>query len=145
MPASGGDAIQVTNNEGFAPFESPDGCYVYYIQTMNAPSPLWRFPTSGGAPEKVLDGVVLGAFAVLDRGIYYIDRPSGGGGVLYLERPSGETRLQYFNLVTHQSTTVAHNLGNIFQGLSAFKDGRSVFYSRLDSSLDDLMLVENLR
>ena len=112
---------------------------------MDTPSPLWRVPTSGGVAVKILDGVVLGAFAVLDRGIYYIDRPSGEGGAYYVDQPSGETRLQYFDFATRKSTTVARNLGNVFLGLTASSDGRTIFYSRVDSSVDDLMLVENFR
>ena len=133
MAAAGGDAVQITSNGAFAGFESPDGAYLYYNQLMESSSPLWRVPSSGGAASKVLDGVVLGAFAVLDRGIYYIDRPVG------------ESRLQYFDLATHKSTTVARDLGNVFLGLTASQDGRTIFYSRLDSSLDDLILVENFR
>ena len=112
---------------------------------MDTPSPLWRVPTSGGVAVKILDGVVLGAFAVLNRGIYYIDRPSGGGGILNIDRPAGTTRLQYFDLETRRSTTVARNLGNVYLGLTASPDGRRIFYSRVDSSIDDLMLVENFR
>jgi eukaryotic-like serine/threonine-protein kinase len=145
MPVSGGDAIQVTSNGAFAAFESPDGRFLYYNQSMDVPSPLWRVPTSGGAPAKVLDGVSLGAFAVIERGIYYIERPAGAGGVLYIDRPSTATRLQYFDEATHQTTTVARNLGNVFLGLTASKDGRTIFFSRIDSSLDDLMLVERFR
>jgi len=142
MPAFGGDATQITSNGAFAGFESPDGAYLYYNQSMETPSPLWRVPTSGnaagkvlasGAAEKVLDGVVLAAFAVLDHGIYYIARASTEG------------RLQYFDLATHKSTIVAHDLGHVFLGLTASPDGRTIFYSRVDSSLDDLMLVENFR
>jgi eukaryotic-like serine/threonine-protein kinase len=107
MPASGGDAVQVTNNTAFAAFESPDGAYLYYNQAMDTPSPVWRLPTSGGVAVKILDGVVLGAFAVLDRGTYYIDRPSGGAGILNIDQPAGTTRLKYFDLATRRSTTVA--------------------------------------
>ena len=145
IPASGGDAVQVTNNVGYAPSESPDGAYLYYVQTMDTPSPLWRLPTSGGVPVKVLEGVVLGNFVVLERGIYYIDRPSGEGGIYYVDRPSGETRLQYFDFATRRSTTVARNLGNVDLALTASPDGRTILYPRVDSSVDDLMLVENFR
>ena len=96
-------------------------------------------------PVKVLDGVVLGAFAVIEGGIYYIDRPSGDGGSLYIDRPSGETRLQYFDFATRAATTVARNLGNVYLGLTASQSARTIFYTRVDSSLDDLMLVENFR
>jgi len=154
MPALGGDATQITSNGAFAAFEAPDGAYLYYNQFMETSSRLWRIPSSsggaavkvlaGGAAEKVLDGVALGAFAVLDRGIYYIDRVPADRS-LYLDRPVGESRLQYFDLATHKSTTVARDLGNVFLGLTASKDGHTIFYSRVDSSLDDLILVENFR
>ena len=68
---------QVTNTVGYAPLESPDGAYLYYIQTMDTPSPLWRLPTSGGVPVKVLEGVVLGNFVVLD-GRHLLYRPALG-------------------------------------------------------------------
>jgi hypothetical protein len=135
----------VTHNVGFAAFESPDGAYLYYNQTMETPSQLWCQPVSGGVPVKVLEGVVRAAFTVLDGGIYYIDRPSGEGGLLYTDLPSGETRLQYFDFATRRTTTVARNLGKVFLGLSASKDGRTILYSRGDSSLDDLRLVDNFR
>jgi len=145
MPAPGGDAVQITTNGAFAGFESPDGAYLYYNQSMDTPSPLWRVPSSGGTALRVLDGVVRGAFAVLDRGIYYVDRAPGEGGALDLNRPPGEARLLYFNLATHKSSTVARDLGNVFLGLTASKDGHTIFYSRVDSSVDDLMLVDNFR
>jgi serine/threonine protein kinase len=151
IPSSGGDAVQVTNDAGHSwdgrrtAFESPDGAYLYYTQTIDTPSPLWRLPTSGGVPVKVLDGVVLANFAVLDGGIYYIDGPSGQGGVYYVDPPSGETRLQYFDFATRKSTTVARNLGNVFIGLTASSDGRTILYTRVDSFVNDLMLVENFR
>ena len=144
-PVSGGDAVQLTHNSGFMPEASLDGTYIYYVQTWNPPSPLWRVPASGGASVKVLDGVLLANFAVLEGGIYYIDRPSGQGGVQFVDAPSGETRLQYFDFATRNSTTVARNLGNVFIGLTASRDGRTIFYTRVDSSVDDLMLVENFR
>jgi Tol biopolymer transport system component/DNA-binding winged helix-turn-helix (wHTH) protein len=145
MAASGEDTVQITSNGAFAGFESPDGAYLYYNQLMETSSPLWRVPSSGGVAAKVLDGVVLGAFAVLDRGIYYIDHVPANASLLYLDRRVGESHLQYFDLATHKSTTVARDLGNVFLGLTASQDGRTIFYSRVDSSLDDLMLVENFR
>jgi hypothetical protein len=73
------------------------------------------------------------AFTALNSGIYYIDRPLG------------EARLQFFNFATGKSTTVARNLGDVRLGLTASPDGRTIIYSRVDSSVDDLMLVENFR
>ena len=112
---------------------------------METPGPLWRQPVFGGVPVKVMDGVVRSAFTVLDRGIYYVDRPSHKGGLLNTDQPLGETRLRYFDFATRRTATVARNLGNVFLGLTASKDGRTILYSRVDSSVDDLMLVENFR
>ena len=145
IPASGGDAVQVTNSAGYAALESPDGAYLYYVETLDKPSPLWHLPASGGVPVKVLEGVFFGNYVVLKGGIYYIDKPSGQGGVYYLDKPTGETRLQYFDFATRRSTTVARNLGNVDAFLTASPDGRTLLYSRKDSSVDDLMLVENFR
>jgi dipeptidyl aminopeptidase/acylaminoacyl peptidase len=133
IPASGGDAVQVTHNVGYVAFESLDGAHVYYTQTANPPSDLWRLPTSGGQPVKLVEGVVSRAFVVLERGIYYIDRPTG------------EARLQFFDFAAGRSTTVARNLGDVQMGLAASADGRTILYSRVDSSVNDLMLVENFR
>jgi len=144
VPASGGEVVEVTNNVGIAPSESPDGAYLYYLETLDRPSPLWRRPTSGGPPVKVLDGVVLTNYVVREEGIYFIDRPSDEG-TYYIDLPSGETRLQYFDFATRRFTTVARNLGNVDNPLTVSRDGLTIFYSRTDSSVDDLMLVENFR
>ncbi|MFY9609159.1 MAG: hypothetical protein WAU45_11175, partial [Blastocatellia bacterium] len=132
MPATGGDAVQVTPNQGGQAFEVPDGSNIYYL-TVSVVSPLWRLPTSGGEPVNVLDGVIWFNFWLLEKGAYYIDRLGG------------ETRLQYLNFATGKSTTVARNLGDVGAGLTASPDGRTILFTRVDSSADDLMLVENFR
>ncbi len=134
MPTSGGESVPLTQNGGWVAMESPDGAYVYYTERPGTkPSALWRLPTSGGEPVKVLGGVIMRAFVVLEKGIYYIDRPSG------------DARLQFFDFNTRKSKTVAGNLGDVRWGLTASSDGRTILYSRADSSVDDLMLVENFR
>jgi hypothetical protein len=81
----------------------------------------------------VLEGIVQRAFAVLEQGIYYIDHPAG------------EARLQFLDFATGKPTTVTRNLGDVAFGLTASPDGRTILYTRRDSSVDDLMLVENFR
>jgi serine/threonine-protein kinase len=146
IPASGGDAVPVTGAVGYAGFESPDGAHLYYAESVdNTPAPLWRLAASGGAPVRVLEGVVLGNFVVGQGGIYYLDRPSGEGGDRYIDRPAGETRLRYFDFATRRSITVAGNLGSVDIGLTATADGRTILFSRVDSSVDDLMVVDGFR
>jgi dipeptidyl aminopeptidase/acylaminoacyl peptidase len=145
IPAAGGDAVLIPNSVGYGAVESPDGAYIYSVETLEKPSPLWRQPVSGGVPVKVLEGVVLSNFVVREQGIYYIDRPSGPDGVYYLDKPSGRTRLQYFDFATRRSTTMAPELGNVGNFLTVSSDGRTILYVRMDSSVDDLMLVEGFR
>jgi Tol biopolymer transport system component len=146
IPASGGKAVRVTASIGYRPIESPDGAYLYYVEAILTPGSIWRVPSSGGGPPvRLVSGVILGNYAVLDGGIYYIDRPSGDGGIYLIDRPSPQTRLQYFDFSTRKSTTVVGNLGDVDLPLTASQDGRIILYPRRDSSLDDLMLVENFR
>jgi len=133
MPAAGGDAVQVTPNQGGAGgIEAPDGSSIYY-NPVSVVGSVWRMPTSGGAPVKVVDGVLWFNYSLLDTGLYYIDRPGD------------DTRLQYLNFLTGKTTTVASNLGDVSAGLAASADGKTILFTRVDSSGDDLMLVENFR
>jgi hypothetical protein len=82
---------------------------------------------------------------VLDRGIYYIDRPFGQQGVNYFEKPSGETRLRYYDFATRASITVTEHLGNVDLPLTVSADGTTILFGRIDSAVDDLMLVDRFR
>jgi Tol biopolymer transport system component len=145
IPAFGGKAVQVTRSAGRMPAESPDGRWLYYVDNVFTPGALWRVPVSGGVSQKVLDRVFLGNFVVLERGIYYIERPLADRSFYSVDQPTGEALLQYFDFATGRYTTVARNLGNVDTPLTASADGRTILFSREDSSLNDLMLVENFR
>jgi len=131
MPAAGGDAVQVSPNQGGRSFESADGS-LYYM-SVGVEGSFWRLPAGGGEPVKLLDGLIWFNADLVGEGLYYIDRAAE------------EARLQYFNLATGRSTTVARNLGNVSAYLTASPDGRTILIARMDASTDDLMLVENFR
>ena len=40
-------------------------------------------------------------------------------------------------------TMIARNLGNVGPVMTVSPDGRTVLYARIDTPVDDLMLVEN--
>jgi len=90
-------------------------------------------------PDKVADATRKQRFvrearaAVHEQGIYYI------------VHRSNETKLEFYDLVKGRSSTIASNLGTIAGGLAVSPDGRTILYSRVDSSVADLMLVENFR
>lgn len=134
-PASGGPAVQVSSHAAAMALESPDGAFVYFVEatSLERPGTLWRLPVQGGDPIKVLDDVSPAHFDVLDKGIYHV------------RRVVGDAQLHYFDLATRRSTTVAEKLGNVLFGLTAARDGRAIMFSRVDSSVDDLMLVEDFR
>ena len=56
LPTSGGQAVQVTRNGGFAALESPDGKFVYYAKNEEVPTSLWKVPVDGGEEIGVLAG-----------------------------------------------------------------------------------------
>jgi dipeptidyl aminopeptidase/acylaminoacyl peptidase len=145
MAATGGAPVPVTN--GLIPIESYDGDLFFYLDNLNS---VWRLPRGGGPAVKVVEGVIPGNFDVVDGGLYYIDSVSGHTGS-FIDKPGIDTRLRYFDFATSQSTTVAANLGMIVGamngpgGLTATRDGRTVFFARIDSDVNELMLVDNFR
>ncbi|HVE66545.1 MAG TPA: protein kinase [Thermoanaerobaculia bacterium] len=133
MPAGGGDATQITRNGGFVASEAPDGAHLYYVDIPLAAKPVWRVPAAGGEPVKVVDGLV-GWFL-----------KAGEKGLVYADRPADRTRLRFHDFATGRSTTVAENLGQIDFAPGVSPDGRTILYSQINSTVDDLMLVENFR
>jgi eukaryotic-like serine/threonine-protein kinase len=137
MPVSGGEAVRVSPGRGILAIESPDGASLYYGDGAASDRPGWLLQQSlkTGEVVKLIENVIPTSFAVIDGGIYYPERTT-----------AIDVRLKYFNLATRQSTVIASSLGNVIVGnISASRDGRSIFFSRVDSSVDDLMLVENFR
>ena len=133
----------MTNSVATIAIESFDGD-LFYVDNVNGPGSVWRLPRGGLPAVKVVEGVVLGNFDVVEEGLYYIDRVSGEAGS-FTDSPDGETRLRYFDFATSRSTTVATNLGTIGLGMSATRDGRTIFFARIDSSTDELVLVDDFR
>ena len=115
--------------------ESGDGSSVFYVESArtNRPGPLWRLPLKGGDAVNLADNVLSNSFDVIDAGVYY------------LEAAPGDVRLQFYNFSTRRSTTVASKLGNLAPVIAVSRDGRTIYFSRADSAIEDLMLVENFR
>ena len=136
MPAEGGRATQVTKQGGFAAFESTDGSVLYYAK-FDSPG-LWRVPVGGGEESLVLDQLrpgYWGAWAVADEGIYFIDPE---------ERP--RAALEFFSFATRRVTRIAlleKEPAKFTPNLALSPDGRSILYTQLDQSGNDIMLVEN--
>jgi hypothetical protein len=112
--------------------EGPDGRFVYYTQAPSRGA-LWRVPSTGGSAVKLLDDVMRSAFDVVDDGIYY------------LAESSGQSRLEFLDFATNRSSIVADDLGRVQPFLAVAPDRRTILYTRVDASGDDLMLVNRFR
>lgn len=134
MTAAGEDPVQLTTEGGWLAFEASDGASIYYIDNPVEGAAVWHMPISERKATKILEGIVWWNLDLIEKGLYYIDRA-----------PGGAARLRFFDFATRKSTTTAENLGNVRCCISASTDGRTILFVREDSSVDDLMLVENFR
>jgi Tol biopolymer transport system component/predicted Ser/Thr protein kinase len=137
-PTEGGPAVQVTQNGGFAAFESPDGQFVYYAK-FNEPG-IWRVPVLGGEETLVLDLLqpgLWGYWAVVDEGIYFLNAEAE-------PRPA----IEFYRFATRRATRVTvpekdPDYGD--PGMAVSPDGRWILYAQVDQETSDIMLVENFR
>ena len=136
MPVGGGDPVQVTTSGGFFSQDSSNGADLFFMATagVGTITPIWRMPAAGGRAVKVIEGAVTGGFAVVDRGIYFLDLAPG-------------VRIRFYDFATRKATVVARDLGSGAEigGFHASADGRTMLFVRRESAVDDLMLVENFR
>jgi hypothetical protein len=84
-----------------------------------------------------------------DRSRAAIKRPVGfdvvDSGIDFLDRVGAEMRLQFLELASRKVVTIVKNVGSADLGLDASPDDRTILSSRVDTSINDLMLVESFR
>jgi Tol biopolymer transport system component len=140
VPVEGGEAVQVTKNGGFRACESPDGKYLYYSKFVDT-SGLWRIPVEGGEESLILDQLQAGyweAWAVVDRGIYFIDPET---------KP--HATIKFFSFATRRVTRIASMEKPVsilvISTLVISPDERWILYTQTDQSGSDIMLVDNFQ
>ena len=136
MPASGGEALQLTRNSGDMPEESADGRFLYYMKGWPDAVTAWRALPDGSQEVKVLDSIDRsGEWTVGKEGIYFFRTPDKMGyrDVCFYEFTTGQTR----KIVTTQRP--------LWSRIVASPDGRTILYPQSDESGSVLMLVENFR
>jgi eukaryotic-like serine/threonine-protein kinase len=134
MPAAGGEPVQLTRKGGFAPRESHDSKFLYFVKSLTGTS-LWRVPVEGGEETQLLNS--LSAYinlALTDAGLYFV--PGESRSIQFLSFASGKV----VPIATFDKP-LATDLG----GLSVSPDGRWLLYTQADQSGSELMLVENFR
>jgi Tol biopolymer transport system component len=135
-PAEGGQAVQVTRQGGREAFESFDGKFVYYTKGFGLPG-IWKVPVAGGNEIRVLDEALQGFWALLDKGIYFVNL-----------KATPHATIEFFNFATGRTTQIAvveKELQLVYPSLAVSPDGRSLLYVQVDSFESDIMLAENFR
>lgn len=133
----GGAAQQMTRDGGFAPFESPDGKYLYYAKGRSEAG-LWRMPLPNGPATLVLDKLkpgYWGYWAAAKDAIYYVDRIA--------RQPAGLFRLDLTHNVTTRIGTFEKAPIPGDSALTLSPDGRYLLYAQVDQNGSDVILVEN--
>ena len=143
MPADGGDAVQVTRHGGTVSFESSDGEYVYYeklgvvklgLEQQDESPGLWRMRVDGAEEELVLDRGI-GLWAVVDRGVYFVETTG----------KSGLGLIEFYDFRARQVKRVAAMDKPPCAGFAVSPDGGWLLYAQIDAKSSDIMLVENFR
>ena len=141
VPADGGKATQVTRNGGFAPFESRDGKFIYYVKQIDERG-IWRVPVDGGEETFVVDGPTArfwGCWSLFPDGIYFARQE---------QNERAPAWVHYFDFAHKGTTTVgrldspAIPFGPCF---AMTPDGKSILYVKNKPTTSDIMLVKNFR
>ncbi|MGO9256834.1 MAG: protein kinase domain-containing protein [Bryobacteraceae bacterium] len=136
IPANGGEAVQITHKGAYVSMASPDGKWIYYSKPGFA---IWRVPADGGEETQVLPDRSLPntfAFCVTPSGIYFIGPRDPASGTL---------PLKLYRFADGQTVDLGRLNTPPNLHINVSPDEKWLLYTQLDSSVDDLMLVENFR
>jgi Tol biopolymer transport system component len=139
---TGGPQTRVTRGGGFNCQISPDGAFIYYLQSRERGG-LWRQELATGKEEPVLPDYRNRNFRVLADGIYLIDVGANPGTSLATQRP-GTAR--FYRLATKTVETLGFTTPRPInaQGIDLSPDRKWVYFSMVDAQASDLQIIENL-
>jgi serine/threonine protein kinase len=136
MPATGGEAVQITRNFGDIPQESPDGKFLYYMKGWPEAVSVWRVTLDGSQETKILDSVDSGGeWTVGKDGIYFFRTPD----------KAGHNDLCFYEFATAQTRKLLNLQRPLESRIVLSPDGRTILYPQADESGSVLMLVDNFR
>ena len=136
IPASGGDAEQITQTNGFAAMESVDGKTLFYCK-RGIPG-IWKH-LGEGKEEVVIDELQIfdtQNWLVVEEGIYYFRRAKNYHPVLV-----------FYNFREKSATPLEHPLLKQYRlddGLSLNPQGNTLFFSLGDHIESDIKMIEFL-
>ena len=119
--------------------EDPNGEFLYYNKRLDErETALWKIPLGGGEESEVLESVVPRNFAVVPRGVYFMQAPDQ-------DEPDWAYSIRFLNLADGRVEIIARlpsNTVQATQGLDVSPDGQSILYTQVDDISSDLMLIE---
>jgi Tol biopolymer transport system component/DNA-binding winged helix-turn-helix (wHTH) protein len=136
IPATGGEAVQVTLHGGHAPLESDDGRYIYYAKNAFAYPEVWQVPVEGGMEKLVSSSVrpyTWASWEVVEGGILF----AGSSG-------AGNPAVFRFDAQSRRVKSVG-SLDDVPFWMGASRDGKTIFFDRPGWQQAQIMLVENFR
>jgi Tol biopolymer transport system component len=133
-PASGGDAVLLSNIDGINPQDSFDGKTLYFA-SHGVKSTLSRVPLPG---QPGTESEVNGFPRLLNSRVWTL---SPGG--IYFVPADAPRSVRYFDFATRQIRQVFEVDNDFESGLSVSPDGRWILYSQDRSVEGDIMLVEH--
>lgn len=137
-PAAGGPAVQITRNEGFGGFESPDGKYFYYGTKYYFPA-LRRVPVNGGVEE-----------TLVPRSRYIHDLKVGRSGMYFLADCTNcrtlkqPWELQRYNFSTGRVEIVARFRARMSMGLAISPDETWALLNVSERTPINIILVDGV-
>jgi len=148
-----GPPVQITQHGGFEARESLDGKYLYYSRSDDhSRSPIlgvWRMPLDGSGREELVEGTTsVGTHRDWDitaRALFFLEtslpeaKPDAG---------TKRTVLRSLDFATNRLTTIttfSKPPAPFQRALAASPDGRSFLYAQIDSSRQEIRLVENFQ
>ncbi len=126
VPVEGGAPEQVSPFRGFAPEESPDGKFLYFLHNEE----IWRLPLHGGTvdgpPQTVVSSLMRGDWGnwtATNDGVYYIQRQKGVWGTIVYQDASGGAPRAIYSLT---------NPPLFGAGLAVSPDGKTILFAQVD-------------
>jgi Tol biopolymer transport system component len=133
VPPNGGEPVQITKNGGFAAIPDPEGKFIYYTNDNAAVSPLWRLDLQSGTRKLISSSVLRRAYAPARGGLYFFTGSNND------ERSS----LYWYDNHSEHPTLVFTTDRRIGNGITLAPDEHALFYTQLDTSDRQLLLVQN--
>lgn len=135
MSSDGQAPQQITQNGGFAAFESYDGKTVYYSKQSGG---IWKTSRNGGAETLVTSDLApnyWGQFALAERALYFVTFSASERAIRRLDLATGEVR---------DARSLTRMPVQWDSGMSVSRDETSVLWSQLDAGASDIYVVDGI-